>query len=74
MAYQLRLYRGIDGPIVKAVKYFPPGPFTRRSSNGMKRWMSRQLECDKEAIELPGISFVQWLRLIKHKSLTVDKL
>jgi hypothetical protein len=70
MAYQIRL----EGTTLKAVEYNEPGPYTRMNSNGMKRWSSRQDEFDKHPIEVPGISFIQWLRLLKHRSLIVDKL
>ena len=70
MAYQLRL----EETTVKAGQYFSPGEFTRRSSNGMKRWMARQLQFDKEAIEIKELTFIQWIKLLKYKSLTVDKL
>lgn len=70
MAYQIRL----EGKVLVAVEYHRPGPYTRRSSNGMKRWMSGQIERDKHPIEVPGLSFVQWLQLLKHKSLILDTL
>jgi hypothetical protein len=68
MAYQLNL----EGTTVKAVEYYKPGK--HRSSNGMKAWMNMQLEFDKHPVEVPGLSFVQWLNLLKNKSLIVDKL
>jgi hypothetical protein len=70
MSYQLRL----EGTILRAVEYHKPGPYTRRSSSGMKRWMSGQLENDKHPIEVPGISFIQWLKLLKDKSLILDTI
>ena len=70
MAFQIRL----EGRVLKAVEYHKPGDYTKRSSSGMKRWSSRQSEFDKHPIEVPGISFVQWLQLLKHKSLIVEKL
>jgi hypothetical protein len=70
MAYQIRL----EGTTLKAVEYHKPGFYTRASSNGMKRWMSGQLERDKHPIDVPGLSFVQWLKLLKCKSLIVDNI
>jgi hypothetical protein len=70
MSYEITL----KGTTLQAVQYNQPGTFTRRSSSGMKRWMNRQLERDQPPIEVPGILFVQWLKLLKHKSIIVDKL
>lgn len=70
MAFQIRL----EEKVLKAVEYHAPGSYTKRSSGGMKRWSQRQSEFDKHPIEVTGISFVQWLKLLKHKSLTVEKL
>jgi hypothetical protein len=70
MGYELRF----DGSNVTAVEYNKPGPFTRRNSKGMTRWMNRQLERDKNPIEVPGLSFSQWLKILKPKRLIIDKL
>lgn len=68
MAYRLSL----QGTKVMAEKYFAPGSFTRRSSNGMKRWMGRQLEFAKDAVEVPALPFGWWLKLLKHKSIIIE--
>jgi hypothetical protein len=70
MGYEIKL----QGSNLRAVEYHAPGSFTKRSSNGMKRWSSRQAEFDKHPIEVSGISFVQWLKLLKRKRLVVDTL
>jgi hypothetical protein len=68
MGYQLRL----EGTTVVAVPYIPCSK--NRSSNGMKAWMARQKEFDKHAVELPGITFVQWLNLLKKKYIYVKEI
>lgn len=70
MAYLIRL----NGTSLTAVQYHKPGSYTKRSSSGMKRWSARQDEWNKEVLEVPGLSFMQWLKILKNKTLVVDTL
>ena len=70
MGYKITL----NGTYLMAVQYSKPGSYTKRSSSGMKRWSARQEEWDKEVFDVPGLTFVQWLKLLREKRLLVDNL